>query len=128
MKLYDEIVDPTLLVRRVNIVAGHVVTEAGAQAAVRAYGGEYQTAEEQSGFSFCGGAAAGEQLDMFTDYAAEDARREAEDAELEEERRMQEALLAIKQKFGKNAVLKGANLEEGATAMQRNKQIGGHRA
>ena len=69
-----------------------------------------------------------EQLDMFTDYAAEDARREAEDAELEEERRMQEALLAIKQKFGKNAVLKGANLEEGATAMQRNKQIGGHRA
>ncbi|MBR5488304.1 MAG: hypothetical protein IKV72_01260, partial [Firmicutes bacterium] len=128
MKLYDEIVDPSLLVRRVNIVAGHVVTEAGAQAAVRAYGGEYQTAEEQSGFSFGGGAAAGEQLDMFTDYAAEDARREKEDAELEEERRIQEALLAIKQKFGKNAVLKGANLEEGATAMQRNKQIGGHRA
>ena len=131
MKLYDEIVDPSLLVRRVNIVAGHVVTEAGAQAAVRAYGGEYQTAEEQSGsggFVFGGGAAAGEQLDMFTDYAAEDARREKEDAELEEERRMQEALLAIKQKFGKNAVLKGANLEEGATAMQRNKQIGGHRA
>ena len=122
MKLYAEIVDPTLLVRRVNIVAGHVVTEAGAQAAVRAYGGEYQTKEEQFG------TAAGEQLDMFTDYAAEDARREAEDAELEEERRMQEALLAIKQKFGKNAVLKGANLEEGATAMQRNKQIGGHRA
>ncbi|MBR4410341.1 MAG: hypothetical protein IKT31_03395, partial [Firmicutes bacterium] len=123
--------DPSLLVRRVNIVAGHVVTEAGAQAAVRAYGGEYQTAEEQSGsggFVFGGGAAAGEQLDMFTDYAAEDARREKEDAELEEERRMQEALLAIKQKFGKNAVLKGANLEEGATAMQRNKQIGGHRA
>ena len=71
---------------------------------------------------------AGEQRDMFTNYAEEDKRREAEAAELEEERRMQEALLAIKEKFGKNAVLKGANLEEGATAMQRNKQIGGHKA
>ena len=71
---------------------------------------------------------AGEQLDMFTNYAEEEKRRKAETAELEEERRMQEALLAIKEKFGKNAVLKGANLEEGATAMQRNKQIGGHKA
>ena len=119
MKLYDEIVNSSLLVRRVNIAAGHVVTEDGAEAAVRAYGGEYRTAEE---------AGAGEQLDMFTDYAAEEARRKAEDAALEEERRMQEAVLAIKQKFGKNAVLKGANLEEGATAVQRNKQIGGHKA
>ena len=122
MKLYDEIVDPSLLVRRVNIVAGHVITEAGNEAAVRAYGGEYRTESEG------GGSMAGEQLDMFTNYAEEDKRREAEAAELEEERRMQEALLAIKEKFGKNAVLKGANLEEGATAMQRNKQIGGHKA
>ena len=75
MKLYDEIVDSSLLVRRVNIVAGHVVTEAGAEGAVRAYGGEYRTAEEDSA-GFGGGQAAGEQLDMFTDYAAEDARRE----------------------------------------------------
>ena len=130
MKLYDEIVDPTLLVRRVNIVAAHVETETGAEAAVRAYGGTYQDAADGSiGEDWRGtGQAAGEQLDMFTNYEEEDKRREEEAAELAEERRMQEALIAIKQKFGKNAVLKGANLEEGATAAQRNKQIGGHKA
>ena len=124
MKLYDEIVDPTLLVRRVNVVAAHTVTEAGQAAAVRAYGGEYRTASEDGGDR----SMAGEQLDMFTDYAAEEARREEEKDQLEEERRVQKALLGIKKKFGKNAILKGASLEEGATAAQRNSQIGGHKA
>ena len=41
---------------------------------------------------------------------------------------MQKAMLALKKKFGKNAVLKGMNLEEGATAKDRNKQTGGHKA
>ena len=52
----------------------------------------------------------------------------AENAELEREKRMQKAMIDIKKKFGKNAILKGMNLEEGATAKDRNEQIGGHKA
>ena len=69
-----------------------------------------------------------EQLDLFTDYAAEDAKRQAEEAELERERKLQTAALSIKKRFGKNALLRGMNLQEGATAMDRNAQIGGHKA
>lgn len=67
-------------------------------------------------------------LDFFTDYAAKQAEQEKKDAELARERKRQEAMLAIKKKFGKNAILKGMNLEEGATARDRNEQIGGHKA
>lgn len=52
----------------------------------------------------------------------------AENADLEREKRMQKAMIDIKKKFGKNAILKGMNLEEGATAKVRNEQIGGHKA
>lgn len=69
-----------------------------------------------------------EQLDLFTDYAAEQERRDREAAELEREKRMQKAILDIKERFGKNAILKGMNLQEGATMKDRNGQIGGHRA
>ena len=69
-----------------------------------------------------------EQLDLFTDYAARQAQQEQEKAEQEREKRMQQAMLAIKKKFGKNAILKGMDLEEGATARDRNGQIGGHKA
>ena len=69
-----------------------------------------------------------EQLDLFTDYDALQAKREKEEAELERERKMQQAMLTIKKKFGKNAILKGMNLEDGATAKDRNAQIGGHKA
>lgn len=69
-----------------------------------------------------------EQLDLFTDYAALQKEQEKQEAELERERKMQKAVLEIKKKFGKNAVLKGMNLEEGATARDRNRQIGGHKA
>ncbi len=54
--------------------------------------------------------------------------KETESAELEKERRIQEAVIGIKNKFGKNAILKGLNLQEGATAKDRNEQIGGHKA
>lgn len=104
--LFDRIADKTLLVRRLNIVATHVIPEGEAP-------------KMEPGF---------EQLDLFTDYAAEQAKREKEDAELSRERKRQEAVLAIKKKFGKNAILKGMNLEEGATARDRNAQIGGHKA
>ena len=68
------------------------------------------------------------QLDLFTDYE-ELERKAAEEREaLTKERKMQEALLNIKKKFGKNAILKGTSYEEGATARERNQQIGGHKA
>ena len=69
-----------------------------------------------------------EQMDLFTDYAALGKEKEKEQGEQERERKMQEAVLEIKKKFGKNAILKGLNLKEGSTARERNSQIGGHRA
>ena len=69
-----------------------------------------------------------EQLNLFTDYEAQRKKKEEEEAALDREKRMQEAMLSIKKKFGKNAVLKGMNLQKGATAKDRNEQIGGHKA
>ena len=69
-----------------------------------------------------------EQLNLFVDYE-EEAKRQKDEAELmEKEKRKQKAMLAIKQKYGKNAILRGMSLEEGATARERNQQIGGHKA
>ena len=104
-ELYDRIVDPDLLIRRLNIVANHVIDEAAVPA-------EPMT----------------EQLDLFTDYEARDRQKAEDAAALKRERSQQEAILSIKKKFGKNAILKGMNLEEGATAKDRNAQIGGHKA
>ena len=67
-------------------------------------------------------------MDLFTDYEALQKKQEEENARIEEEKQMQKALLTIRKKYGKNAVLKGASYEEGATARQRNGQIGGHKA
>ena len=105
--LFDRIVDESLLVRRMYVVANHIVSE-----------DEARRAE----------AGAPVQLDMFTDYAAEAERAAREEAALEKEKRQQRAVLDIKKKYGKNAILRGMNLEEGATAKDRNAQIGGHRA
>ena len=105
-ELFDRIVDKNLLVRRMYVVANHVLPEADAP-------------KKNDGAV---------QLDLFTDYAAEEEKRKAEDAALERERKIQKAALAIKKKYGKNAILKAMNLEEGATAKDRNAQIGGHKA
>ena len=67
-------------------------------------------------------------MDFFTDYAAEQEKQKAEQAELAREKKIQEAMIDIKKRFGKNAVLKGTNLSEGATGKDRNNQIGGHKA
>ena len=67
-------------------------------------------------------------MDLFTDYAALEAQKKAEEEKLRKERRAQEAEIAIKKKFGKNAILKGMNFGEGATQRERNAQIGGHKA
>ena len=69
-----------------------------------------------------------EQLDLFTDYSEVCRRRELEDHRLEREKSKQRAILSIKSRFGKNAVFKGLDLCDGATALERNRQIGGHRA
>ena len=69
-----------------------------------------------------------QQLDLFTDYAAEQAKQEAEATQLAKEKSIQKAMLSIKKKYGKNAILKGMNLEDGATAKDRNGRIGGHKA
>lgn len=104
-ELYDRIIDKNLLVRRLNIVANNVIAAGDV--------------EEKPSF---------EQLDLFTDYAAKKEQQEQEASTLEREKKMQAAMLAIKKKYGKNAILKGMNFEEGATARDRNKQIGGHKA
>lgn len=105
VRLYERIVDPSLLVRRIHVVASRVWNE--------------QTALQTPVL---------EQLDMFTDYEAQRARFMEEEHRFAKERRRQEAILRIRKKYGKNAILKGMNLEEGATAMERNRQVGGHRA
>lgn len=105
IELFERIVDTNLLVRRVNITANHVVDEA--------------TVQETGDF---------EQLDLFTDYVDSQSKKREEEAELAREKKMQKTILEIKKKYGKNAVLKGMNLEEGATTVDRNKQIGGHKA
>ena len=103
-KLYDRIINYDLLVRRVTITASQVIPES-----------EIKEVE------------AFEQLDLFTDYAALENEREEERKALEKEKKLQQAILAIQNKHGKNALLKGMNLEEGAMTRDRNQQIGGHR-
>ena len=105
MELYDRIVNPDLLVRRINLTACKVVDESDAKT-----------------------YSAGEQLDIFTDYAELERKRAEEKTALEREKNMQKAVLELKKKYGKNIILKGMNLEEDATARERNAQIGGHKA
>lgn len=105
MELYDRIVDENLFVRRITLTANRVLSEASV------------ADKEQV-----------EQLNLFIDYEAEQKKEAEKNVALEQEKRMQKALLEIKKKYGKNAILKGMNLEEGATAKDRNTQIGGHKA
>ena len=68
-----------------------------------------------------------EQLSLFRDYAAEEQAKKEGDAALDKERRIQEALISIRDQYGKNAVVKGLNMQDGATAIERNETIGGHK-
>lgn len=101
MSLFDRIVDKDLLVRRMYIVANHIITE--------------NDAEKEREYV---------QLNLFSDTE----KQEAEENELKKEKDMQRAILKIKSKYGKNSIIKGMNLKEGATALERNRQIGGHKA
>ena len=102
-ELFDRIVDPDLLIRRITVVAGHVLREDELPA---------ETAVQQ---------------DLFADREAEEKQEAAEQAERDREKRLQKAVLAIKKRMGKNAILRGMSLKDGATGKMRNEQIGGHR-
>ena len=103
MKLYDRIVNPILLVRRLNLTACNVVSE------------EY---EEKPVI---------EQIDLFTNYEAISKQKENDFKDEIEEKKIQKTLLNIKKKYGKNSILKAMNFEEGATAKERNEEVGGHK-
>ena len=105
MELYDRIINPDLLVRRINLTTSHVVDE---------------------DMAICNPTPV--QYDLFTDYEALEREQREEKEKLAKERKIQTAILNIKKQFGKNAILKGLNYEEGATAKERNEQIGGHKA
>lgn len=105
MELFDRIVDRSLTVRRMYVVANRVVREASLKG------------KEQF-----------EQLDLFTDYEKKQAEEKEQNEALEREKKIQKTVISIKSKFGKNAILKGMNFEEGATARERNEQVGGHKA
>lgn len=102
--LYDKIVNPSLLIRRINLTANHVVDE-----------------KEKQEDNYV-------QLDLFTDYNQLEQKKKEEQLDMARERKMQEVMLSIKKKYGKNSILRGTNLQEGATAIGRNNQIGGHKA
>ena len=103
-QLFDRVTDPALLVRKITIGANHILNESDVPEEVQ------------------------EQPDLFANHEALEKQKAAEDAELAKERRLQDALLSIKKQFGKNAVLKAMSLQEGATAKDRNQQVGGHKA
>ena len=104
MKLYYDIVDKNLLIRRINVVANNVVDEEEAQS------------EEKF-----------EQVDLFSDYNKIEKERKQKEIKNKREKSLQHTVIEIKSKYGKNAIIKGMNLQEGSTAMSRNKQIGGHK-
>ena len=104
LELYDQMINPDLLIRRINVTACHVLTE--------------QEAQKEQPY---------EQLNLF-DFAEETEEQKARKRALQKEKQMQKAMLSIKQRYGKNAILKGTNWKEGATMRQRNGQIGGHKA
>ncbi len=105
MELFDRIIDKRLTSRRINVVACRVIHETEI------------TSENQF-----------EQLDFFSNYEEKQADKEKEEKALKKEKNMQKAIIELKNRYGKNAVLRGMNLEEGATTISRNSQVGGHKA
>ena len=102
--LYDRIVDNTLLARRLTLCANHLLDETSVPEDLP------------------------DQIDLFTDYSAKEKQKKEADTAHARERKLQETMLDIKKRFGKNAILKGLNLEDGATARERHNHIGGHKA
>lgn len=104
MEIFDRIVDSSLLVRRIYVTADKVI--------------DADFAERPRAF----------QPDLFDNPDEQKKERETKEAMTEKERKLQNATISIKRRFGKNALLRGMSFEEGATARERNQQIGGHKA
>ncbi len=109
-KLFEQSVNPLLLVRRLNVCANHIVSE--------------QLVKDKE----LGQRPDPIQLSIFIDYDKQREEMQRHNRTLEKEKKVQEALINIKKKFGKNAILKGLDFNEGATTRERNNQIGGHKA
>ena len=105
VKLYNRIINEKLLVRKIYVVANNVVNE--------------DTKEEKNDF---------EQMDLFTNYGEQEKKQEQAKKDEEDERKIQHAILSLKKKYGKNAIVKGMNLQKDGTMIQRNGEIGGHKA
>ena len=126
LELFDHIVNPVLLIRRMYVVANHIMPESEVRA---------QEAESFTQLSLFDLAGQAEESTHEKDRGGFEKHRRHTAGEVKEdedhrtkERRLQEAILDVKDRYGKNALMKGMNLQEGATAMERNRQIGGHRA
>lgn len=104
-ELFDRIVKPMYVIRRLTVSTHNLIPESRAKMYSRPV-----------------------QYDLFTDYEEAERRQKAEQEELERERRRQLAVIQLRKRFGKNSVLKGLNFSEGATQIERNQQIGGHKA
>ena len=104
IKLFDQIINKDLYVRRVYVIAGNVKRK--------------DSIKNEKVY---------EQIDLFTDYESRDKEDMEKNFSLEKDANLQEVLLGIKNKYGKNSIVKGMNLEEGGTAIERNGQVGGHR-
>lgn len=104
LKLYDRITNPILLVRRINLVASNVVSE-----------DKVENKPQR------------QQLDLFTNYQEQDELNKKQIEREKEDAKIQKTILELKRRYGKNAILKGMNLEEGATAIERNREVGGHK-
>ena len=104
LKLYDRITNPILLVRRINLVASNVVSE-----------DKVENKPQR------------QQLDLFTNYQEQDELNKKQIEREKEDAKIQKTILDLKRRYGKNAILKGMNLEEGATAIERNREVGGHK-
>lgn len=100
IKLYERIINKQLLIRRINITVNNVISE--------------QTVEKEDLY---------EQIDLFTNYKEKVEKQQHE----KKEKELQKAMINIKRKYGKNAIIKGMNLQEGGTTIERNTQIGGHK-
>ena len=105
LELYSRIINPNLLIRRINISVNNLLPEATAKKNIQ-----------------------GEQLDIFTSYLEFERRQKEREISYQKEKKRQNAVIAIRKKYGGNALIRGMSLEEGATAIDRNKQIGGHKA
>lgn len=104
MELFDRIINPELLVRRINVVANHIIYEKDIP------------------------VPEAEQMSLFVDYDKLEKEKKQREEQFKKEKSMQKAVIKIRNKFGKNAILKGMNFKEGATTRERNAQIGGHKA